>query len=173
MSEDLELDSNDTGTDIVTRMISVHGMIVADDCFGDIYMVPLTTIMEDVKQALNATSVSLPRSVSDIKRMIQSGSFSLRGSVLSPESPTATDLEELADTSPTFTEAAQIFMASSPHPQTPMHAGPTHAGKRTGNVWCCCECGDRPLATGLITSCPMCDHRACSNCEHLKISTRR
>jgi hypothetical protein len=38
----------------------VYGMLVADDIFGDLYMVPLDDIMADIRDELNTCEVALP-----------------------------------------------------------------------------------------------------------------
>jgi hypothetical protein len=45
---------------IATSTQTVIGHIIADDPFGDVYIVPIVDILADVKAVLDAKSVSLP-----------------------------------------------------------------------------------------------------------------
>ncbi|CAN9386164.1 unnamed protein product [Alternaria alternata] len=49
---------------------SVYGQIVADDIFGDIYMIPLHSIMDDIKTLMDAAIVRLPKSKSELWRVL-------------------------------------------------------------------------------------------------------
>jgi hypothetical protein len=44
------------------RSTTFYGQVVCDDIFGDVYVVPLVDILDDIKEVLNASKVSLPPS---------------------------------------------------------------------------------------------------------------
>ncbi|CAN9398061.1 unnamed protein product [Alternaria alternata] len=50
--------------------ISVYGQVVADDVFGDVYMIPLRCIMEDVKILMDAAVVRLPSSIKELRQIL-------------------------------------------------------------------------------------------------------
>jgi hypothetical protein len=57
------LPSGSSGSWIVrpdANLNRVYGVLVADDAFGDIYMVPLDDIMVDIRNELDADMVTLP-----------------------------------------------------------------------------------------------------------------
>lgn len=152
-------DTNDAGEDLICRMVCVHGIIVADDCYGDVYMIPLIDIMNDTKQALNATSISLPHDTHAVTRLIQTQCFdvqtaadalvSARTSVV----PTASGPERKRKLSMTLTEEAIVSTTSPPPPRSTVSMG-------KNNVWYCSECGDGPYGEWNPT-CPGCGHACC------------
>ncbi|KAF1933419.1 uncharacterized protein M421DRAFT_88639 [Didymella exigua CBS 183.55] len=110
VSEDFVNDTNDAGEDFRCRIVYVHGIVVADDCYGDVYMIPILDIMNDAKQALNATSVTLPRNTREATHLVQSKSFNLHvGSDATISSrtslgPTESGLERTPNVSVTLTD---------------------------------------------------------------------
>jgi hypothetical protein len=46
--------------------IKVFGQVVADDVFGDVYMIPLNDIIDDIKTTMNATVVRLPETLREV-----------------------------------------------------------------------------------------------------------
>jgi hypothetical protein len=63
----------DPDTSFFTQAIpptSVYGQVVADDMFGDIYMLPLHSIMNDVKTLMNAAVVRLPTSTKELQQIL-------------------------------------------------------------------------------------------------------
>jgi hypothetical protein len=47
-------------------LIKVFGHVVADDVFGDVYMIPLHDIINDIKTTMNATVVRLPKTIREV-----------------------------------------------------------------------------------------------------------
>ena len=50
--------------------ISVYGQVVADDIFGDVYMIPLIDIINDIKTSTGAAAVRLPASLTELGEML-------------------------------------------------------------------------------------------------------
>jgi len=50
--------------------ISVYGQVVADDIFGDVYMISLTDIMDDIKTLTGAAGARLPRSLKELQELL-------------------------------------------------------------------------------------------------------
>jgi len=50
--------------------ISVYGQVVADDIFGDVYMISLPDIMDDIKTLTGAAGVRLPRSLKELQELL-------------------------------------------------------------------------------------------------------
>jgi DNA-directed RNA polymerase subunit RPC12/RpoP len=48
----------------------VYGQVVADDMFGDVYMIPLQGIMDDIKTLLDAAVVRLPASSKELRQIL-------------------------------------------------------------------------------------------------------
>ncbi|CAN9270455.1 unnamed protein product [Alternaria alternata] len=59
-----------------SRNVTVFGQVVADDSLGDVYMVPLCDILEDVKQLFNAREARLPESNSEVDSILRRGNNS-------------------------------------------------------------------------------------------------
>jgi hypothetical protein len=57
--------------------VTVFGQVVADDSLGDVYMVPLCDILEDVKQLFNAREARLPESDLAVHNILRRGYNSL------------------------------------------------------------------------------------------------
>jgi len=51
--------------------ITVLGQVVADDALGDVYMVPLCDILDDVKHVLDAQAARLPENNSEINTILR------------------------------------------------------------------------------------------------------
>jgi hypothetical protein len=60
------------------RTICVHGMFVADDELGDIYMVPLADILDDARDVLQISSVRLPNNIHEIRTLFEPGCLKLK-----------------------------------------------------------------------------------------------
>lgn len=88
VSEKMVFEPDDTGNNIATRVVYVHGQLVADDGYGDVYMIPLAGILGDIKNVLGVSSVSLPYDTNEILRLLQLRSFSLRDNESPSVSPT-------------------------------------------------------------------------------------
>jgi ABC-type ATPase with predicted acetyltransferase domain len=157
VSEEVVMDTNDAGENVVSRMVCVHGVIVADDCYGDVYMIPLANILDDMKQVLNASSVSLPQDSAAIARLIQWQSFRLPHSAEAAGQQQVHAAEDQSRASTAFTKAAEVRTSS-----TSQFQPATDQNKET--VWVCCQCGDAGMSTWQ-TNCHTCGHSRCSfNC---------
>jgi hypothetical protein len=77
VSEEMVFEPDDTGNNIATRVVYVHGILVADDGYGDAYMIPLADILGDIQNVLGVSSVSLPHDTNEVVRLLQMESFSL------------------------------------------------------------------------------------------------
>lgn len=60
------MDTYADGHVVLVCSVSVHRVIVADDCFGDVYIVLLAKIMENLKLSSKWTLVSLPLNTCDV-----------------------------------------------------------------------------------------------------------
>ena len=50
--------------------VSAYGQVVADDIFGDVYMIPLSDIMDDIKILTRAAAIRLPESLMELEHML-------------------------------------------------------------------------------------------------------
>ncbi|KAI4941416.1 hypothetical protein J4E86_010448 [Alternaria arbusti] len=50
--------------------ISAYGQVVADDIFGDVYMIPLSDIIDDIKVLTRAAAIRLPESLMELEHML-------------------------------------------------------------------------------------------------------
>jgi hypothetical protein len=66
----------------IERLLRIHGQIVADDAFGDVYMVPVVDILEDIRQELNAREVRLPESNFELQELLSSVAKDLEDSAI-------------------------------------------------------------------------------------------
>ena len=77
LDDGFAIQNGDSGTWVVSKrwdsellpMITVYGQIIADDIFGDIYMIPMSKIIEDMEKLLDAT-VTLPRSSQELQKAL-------------------------------------------------------------------------------------------------------
>jgi len=158
VSEEFVKGTNDAGENVVSRRVCVHGVIVADDCFGDVYMISLANIMDDMKQVLEATSVSLPQETPAIARLMHSQNFRLPHSAEASGQQRMPNAESQGRASATFTTPAEVRTSTTPRYETMTDRSPKD------QVWRCCQCGDFGMSTWQ-TSCHNCGHSLCSfNC---------
>ena len=62
----------DSGSWIVDELrLEVHGHVVADDVFGDAYVIPMNDILNDIQRCLGAKSVDLPSRIDIISMAAQ------------------------------------------------------------------------------------------------------
>ncbi|KAF2993813.1 hypothetical protein E8E13_001425 [Curvularia kusanoi] len=90
----LELPEGKSGTWVISEshddasaqktVVNAHGIAIADDGYGDIYMIPLSDIMADIERVSGTSSVSLPRDTDEIARLIELEHFSLYEDAPSP-----------------------------------------------------------------------------------------
>ena len=77
LDDGFAIQNGDSGTWVVSKrwdsellpMVTVYGQIIADDVFGDIYMIPMSKIIGDMETLLDAT-VSLPRSSQELQKAL-------------------------------------------------------------------------------------------------------
>ena len=77
LDDGFAIQNGDSGTWVVSKrwdsellpMVTVYGQIIADDVFGDIYMIPMSRIIEDMEKLLDAT-VTLPRSSQELQKAL-------------------------------------------------------------------------------------------------------
>ncbi|KAJ4387899.1 hypothetical protein N0V93_008502 [Gnomoniopsis smithogilvyi] len=59
--DDSEVEYGDSGSWVVAEScLGVYGHVIADDVFGDAYVIPMPDILDDIRQFLGASSVGLP-----------------------------------------------------------------------------------------------------------------
>ncbi|KAB2100473.1 hypothetical protein AG0111_0g11329 [Alternaria gaisen] len=56
------------------KSISVYGQVIADDMFGDVYMIPLRAIIDDIRSLMDAAVVRLPKSMKELSQILTSQS---------------------------------------------------------------------------------------------------
>jgi hypothetical protein len=57
--------------DQANRIITVYGQTIADDSLGDVYMVPLCDILNDIKDAVGARGARLPESNTEVDEILR------------------------------------------------------------------------------------------------------
>ncbi|KAF2823930.1 hypothetical protein CC86DRAFT_408947 [Ophiobolus disseminans] len=147
----------------VERLVRVFGHVAADDAFGDVYMVPLVDILEDIKKELSARDVRLPESTSEIEMMLAfTGEDFERLDSFKPDAPSASDNsnESLANHDLYAATSAAIVQPNNSSRSSNCHPGHIHSsfgsGGGTGCVvyevndtdikwpfrfrWVCCQC---------------------------------
>ncbi|KAK1963125.1 hypothetical protein LY78DRAFT_210727 [Colletotrichum sublineola] len=58
-----QINDGDCGSWVINRRREVYGHAVADDIFGDVYVVPMTDIFQDIERSLGARSVEMPSNI--------------------------------------------------------------------------------------------------------------
>ncbi|KAF3038133.1 hypothetical protein E8E12_006224 [Didymella heteroderae] len=96
--------------------ISVHGMIIADDFFGEIYMLPLDEIIASMEEAMSGMSISLPSDTNEIVRLLNEQSFRMDRTATEP--PRNPKIKDEPGVSPYF------------RPQEPFPSGPSMSRPR-------------------------------------------
>lgn len=165
--------------------------MVAEDPFGDVLIVPLCDIIDDIKEELHATNVE----------MINENHIFRQSLGMNPESPDPrtseletpdVDVEQLK--TPNRSKDERISIAgfrrqSSPRLSVtssgevirdsglamergyPLYPSPTHKpdfSNPTGvhrEGWYCCKCGEGCHSVILDQSCPHCHNARCSACK--------
>jgi hypothetical protein len=177
--------------DYMIQETTVHGMVIADDCFGEVYMVPLDEIVTSMEDAMSGMSISLPSDTHEIIRLLNEQSFRMdRTAVehpklpkikIEPEESEHARFPEQQASDPSASEAKDMSSSSAavPPPAPAISTNPatttsTSARPRTswyekfGTIWYCSECGDGPKGTWNDV-CMNCEHEICSLC-HIEMS---
>jgi len=170
--------------------MTVFGQVVADDVLGDVYMVPLCDIFEDVKQALDAREVRLPQSTAEIDHLLRfMNSITITSSENEAEDQDQSGLPDMAFCTRCGSdqhtkelcgiEDPSIVPEESPEKNLGENFGaasmPTVVGAYTPStyavnsksketVWFCSGCGDGPNS-GWQNLCPGCGHVRCRSCR--------
>jgi hypothetical protein len=160
----------------------LYGVIVATDCFGGLWMVRMTNIMDDILKEFNAAGVSFESHF---------GSTDAHQGVTTKqdvrEEPTASDSEEplVSPSSDLIVTVSQDYDNSEVEENTSLISHPekshTPAMKPSGIstipssfpgiplgqskeiIWLCSNCGDGPI--GIWQSCcTSCGHAKCGAC---------
>ena len=155
VSEEMVLEPDDSGNDIETRIVCVHGVLVADDGYGDVYMIPLADVLDDIKKVLGVSMVSLPHDTKEIAALLQLEKFSLHKDESPPVLPTTAASRTTSSLNMTLTESASVRA----HAQSPSASQDTS----TKWVWYCDECGGGPMDMK-NPYCTHCTHEYCSQC---------
>ena len=161
VSEEIAFEPHDSGNHIATRVACIHGILVADDGYGDIYMIPLADIMDDIKHELDVSSVSLPPDTREIRRLLQLESFLLHDNDPSPELSTTAALDATSSLNTSPAESASV------RTQNPSSDSATALPRDA--VWYCSNCGDGPMGPW-GEACDNCGHTYCSACTVEKYS---
>jgi len=173
------------------RKITVFGQVVADDSLGDVYVVPLCDILNDVNHVLDARLARLPNSNSEINTILHM----MNNTTITSSATTANDLAttgplaneaEPAPEAPDRTNCTQCGSedhtkemcgmtdihnseGSAPTAQSAVTASYTPSmytvstGYSKSMVWYCSACGDGPIAPWQSV-CVICSHEKCSMC---------
>lgn len=168
---ELQLQKGSSGTWVVSegvlfqptasRVVHVHGMLVADDYHGDIYMIPLAVILEDIKNVLGVSSVSLPHDTNDIKRLLQLESFSLHDNATHRVSSVTAASEATSSLNTTNSAESASVRAQSPSSK--------HATEQSrAAMWCCSACSYGPMFSDILY-CPSCGHLYCLACSDVEL----
>jgi hypothetical protein len=174
------------------KITTVYGQIIADDSLGDVYMVPLRDILNDIKDVLGARGARLPESNTEVDEI-------LRGMRDTTIDDSQSQADDLASAQPLMSEAEAT--SGSPNRMWCTQCGSKEHGRNTcevknsagdggGNskealvpvvvtpyipnsispgskggaqIWYCSDCGDGPI--GLWQSCcTACSHVRCAGC---------
>jgi hypothetical protein len=158
VSEEMIFEPDDTGNNIATRIVCVHGVLVADDGYGDIYMIPLADVLKDIEKGLGVSTVSLPHDTKEIEALLQLKNFSLHKNEHPPVLPITAASRTTSSLNMTLTESASV------RAQSPSASQDMSTKWFNEIVWYCSNCGNGP--TGLWNpACPSCGHAYCSACE--------
>jgi hypothetical protein len=155
------------------REVAVHGIVVADDCFGDIYMVPLDEIMVSMEKALSGMSVSLPSDTLEIVRLLHEQSFRVDRQTMERRAVNTTEISKFAPRAPAMYPTGPL--PPPPHPASsstnPPVAGPlnltqpqTSSNGFSEAAWFCSECRDGPYLSWNV-NCGNCGHARCDACN--------
>lgn len=137
---------HDSGNHVASRVARIHGILVADDGYGDIYMIPLADILDDIKQGLDVSSVSLPHDTNEILQLLQLERFSLDTSVSGATSSSNTT---------NFTASVSVRAQGSSSNDALVAS--------SHSVWYCSQCGDGPIGSW-NPGCNSCGHMCCEAC---------
>ena len=166
-----------------SRNITVFGHVVADDSLGDVYMVPLCDILDDIKHVLGAQGARLPESNSEISTILRRmNDTAITSSEAAADDLTSTRLsvnEAEATSDPLNTtfctrcgsekhtrEWCEVITSSGREeslasivvaPHTP--SSNSFSYKAGSMVWYCSACSDGPKGAW---------QNSCSNCSHLR-----
>lgn len=174
------------------KITTVYGQIIADDSLGDVYMVPLRDILNDIKDVLGARGARLPESNTEVDEI-------LRGMRDTTIDDSQSQADDLASAQPLMSEAEatsgspnRMFCTqcgSGEHKReicevknssssdgvileealTPVVTAP-HTPNRTWTsvkgrkvVWYCSDCGEGPTGSWQ-NCCAFCSHVKCAVC---------
>lgn len=135
------------------RIVQVQGMAVADDEFGDVYMIPLVDIVNDIKNALGMASVRLPHDAQEPSRL-----FDLQAIEGHAE---PANIPGQSRSPPPIVEANKDAAVSAP--STPEQISPQPHSYITW-VWHCHKCGNGPTYGNKFLVCSTCGHSYCGSC---------
>jgi hypothetical protein len=149
---------------MATRVVWIHGMLVADDGYGDAYMIPLAEILHDIKKGLGVSSISLPLDTNEIRRLVQLESFSLHDNAPPSLSTNTAASGATSSLNMTLTQSATVHAQSpaSVHAQNASTSLDTTKWSQ-GSAWYCSNCGDGPMGSWEPV-CFSCGHVYCSAC---------
>jgi hypothetical protein len=147
---------DDTGTITATPVVCVHGMLVADDSYGDAYMIPLADILNDIKQGLDVSSVSLPQDTQEIVRLLRLKSFLPYSHAPDPVMKTIESPGAISYLNNTLAKLAKVRTRSPSFSQDDTTGSDKY-------VWYCSDCTRGPR--GSWSPRCICGHARCARCR--------
>lgn len=153
----------------------MFGQVVADDTLGDVYVVPLADILDDILEELAATEVRLPESSSEIEALLVSPD--------KPKGPVSAAQKSFVDSMALLRSLSTLRVSRDESQGSPSsstianesrqrgditssHSFLTSTGPRKDNdQWFCCQCHHGPNNMLMHAGCAYCtNHWRCKNC---------
>jgi RNase P subunit RPR2 len=147
------------------RTITVFGQVVADDTLGDVYVVPLSDILDDIKHVFEAQGARLPESSSEIRAVLRMMSDTAIASSENAANQTTSTrvVEENAEALPDPSARIYCTRCGSIY-HTEMNCGPVATTSTSSSaVWFCHSCGEGPIGVWQDI-CTECSHVICPGC---------
>jgi hypothetical protein len=151
------------------RTITVFGQVVADDTLGDVYVVPLSDILNDIKHVFEAQEARLPESSSEINavlRMMSDTAIANSKNAANQITPTRL-VEDNAGALPGPSARIYCTQCGSEHHterDCPLLVTSSKTPSRS-LVWFCHFCNEGPISAWQ-NICTECNHEKCSWCRH-------
>lgn len=157
--------SSQNPEDTVERTMKVFGQVVADDPFGDVYIVPLAETLEDIKEVLAVGDIRLPESTSEIDSIFHNATERVNDEELKSMSlpqPTSTPSNK-----PTVETAAIKTTSQATYASRSIRTGQSYvdfANSKHDYWYTCCNCGGFNSARYSVGCVECHNHVRCSNC---------
>lgn len=164
----LVLPAGSSGSWVVNpKTFEVYGHVVAENALGDIWVVPMCDILNDIREEEDAISVRLA-CTADISVLKLGSDEHIDANATRDESPIDTKQTKKANRDHPSIETQQnkkatrddtSIEAQKNKPTVPELHYKSTGGQSTSKpqwVWYCCSCGDGPDNYNLDKSCPFC-----------------